>query len=382
MPWLETVPMDQRTAFIADHRRELYPVTELCARYGISRKTGYKWLSRFEEQGRRGLADQSRAPHSCPHRIGADLATLLCTTRRRHPDWGAGKLLDYLAPRHPGVDWPAVSTVNDLLGRTGLLVRRRRRRPHAHPGVVPPTTHAPNDLWTADFKGQFPTGDGILCYPLTIADLHTRYLLTCHGLPSTHGAGARRIFERAFQTYGVPRAIRTDNGTPFATSGIHGLSRLNVWWMRLGIQHQRIHPGRPQQNGAHERMHRTLKRRAIRPPRQDGAAQQRAFNRFRTEFNEERPHNFLGGQTPGSRYLPSPRPYPRCLPPQEYPGHFLVKKITTAGTFRFQSRLLFIAHSLTDHHIGLEETDDGIWSIFFNTVLLAKLDERDYIIRG
>ena len=305
-----------------------------------------------------------------------------CTTRRRHPDWGAGKLLDYLAPRHRDVDWPAISTVNDLLGRQGLLTRRRRRRPHQHPGVVPPTTHAPNDLWTADFKGQFTTRDWIYCYPLTVADQHTRYLLTCHGLPSTHGAGARRVLERAFRTYGLPRAIRTDNGVPFATSGIHGLSQLNVWWMRLGIQHQRIHPGRPQQNGAHERMHRTLKRGAIRPPRDTAAAQQRAFNRFRTEYNEERPHATLGGQTPASRYQPSPRPYPRVLPPQEYPGHFLVKKITTGGTFRFQHRLLFLANSLTHHHIGLEETADGIWSIYFNTVLLAKLDERDYVIRG
>jgi transposase InsO family protein len=379
---METAPVDQRTQFITDHRQGLYPVTELCARYGISRKTGYKWLDRFEEEGRRGLADRSRAPHHCPHRIAAELAALLCAARRKHPDWGAGKLLDYLEPRHPDVDWPAVSTVNDLLARHGLVPKRRRRRPHQHPGVVPPTTTEPNDLWTADFKGQFTTRDGIYCYPLTIADQHTRYLLTCHGLPSTHGVGARSVFERAFRTYGLPAAIRTDNGVPFATSGIHGLSQLNVWWMRLGIQHQRIHPGRPQQNGAHERMHKTLKRGAIRPPRADAPAQQRAFNRFRAEYNDERPHASLGGQTPASQYRPAPRPYPRILPPQEYPGHFLVKKITTGGTFRFQRRLLFIANSLTNHHIGLEETDDGIWSIYFNTVLLAKLDERDYIIRG
>ena len=170
--------MDQRTAFITDHRQGLYPVTELCARYRISRKTGYKWLGRFDELGRRGLADQSRAPHHCPHRIAVERAVLFCTARRQHPDWGAGKLLDFLGPRHPGVAWPAVSTVNDLLGRAGLLVRRRRRRPHQHPGLVPPTTHAPNDLWTADFKGQFRTGTGVYCYPLTIADQHTPFLLT------------------------------------------------------------------------------------------------------------------------------------------------------------------------------------------------------------
>jgi transposase InsO family protein len=379
---METAPVDQRIAFIADQRQGLYRMSELCARYGISRKTGYKWLDRFAEHGRCGLVDRSRAPHHCPHRIAQELAELLCTARHRHPDWGAGKLLDYLEPRYPAVGWPAVSTINDLLARRGLIPKRRRRRPHQHPGVVAPTTTEPNDLWTADFKGQFTTRDGVYCYPLTIADQHTRFLLTCDGLPSTHGARARTIFERAFRTYGLPRAIRTDNGVPFATSGIHGLSQLNVWWMRLGIQHQRIHPGRPQQNGAHERMHKTLKRGAIRPPRSNALAQQRAFNRFRTEYNTERPHQHLGGQTPASRYHGSPREYPRRLPAQEYPGHFLVKKITTGGTFRFQHRLLFIANSLTHHHIGLEETDDGIWSIYFNTVLLAKLDERDYIIRG
>jgi transposase InsO family protein len=379
---METAPVEQRIQFVADHRQGFYDMTELCARYGISRKTGYKWLDRFEEFGRSGLSDRSRAPHHCPHRITEATAELLCEARRRHPDWGPGKLLDYLAPRHPRIDWPAVSTVGDLLARRGLVRKRRRRRPHLHPGVVPPITTEPNDLWTADFKGHFTTRDGIYCYPLTIADQHTRFLLTCHGLPSTHGIGVRPIFERAFRTYGLPRAIRTDNGVPFATVAIHGLSQLNVWWMRLGIQHQRIHPGRPQQNGAHERMHKTLKRSAIRPPRNNARAQQRAFNRFREEYNTERPHQYLGGQTPASRYDTSPRPYPSRLPPPEYPGHFMVKKITTGGTFRFQHRLLFLASSLTNLHVGLEETDDGIWSIYFHRVLLAKLDERDHIIRG
>jgi transposase InsO family protein len=374
--------VDQRIAFIMATQQRLYPVTELCARFGISRKTGDKWLARFAAGGRAALADQSRAPHHCPHRIPPVLAERLCTTRRQHPDWGARKLLAYLARREPEPLWPAVSTVNDLLSRQGLLVPRRRRRPRQHPGGAPPLAHAPNDLWTADFKGQFPTGDGRLCYPLTIADHHSRYLLSCQGLRSTHGQGARLVFERVFQTYGLPRVIRTDNGSPFASTGLQGLSRLNVWWMRLGIQHQRIQPGRPQQNGAHERLHRTLKRGAIRPPRANLAAQQRAFNRFRTEYNDARPHEALGNGTPASRYRPSPRPFPRGLPPQEYPGHFLVKKITTAGTFWFQHRLLFLASSLTGHHVGLEETDNGIWSIYFNTVLLAKLNERDYTIRG
>ena len=384
MPWLETAPVEQREQFVADHRQKLYDMTELCARYGISRKTGYKWLDRFEEEGRRGLRDKSRAPHTCPHRMDPVVAELLCDARRDHPDWGGGKLLDWLIPRYPEIAkgaWPAVSTAGDLLAREGLVKKRRRRRPHQHPGVVPPTTHAPNDLWTTDFKGQFQTGDALWCYPLTLADQHTRFLLACQGLRSIHGAGVRPVLERAFRTFGVPRAIRTDNGVPFATRGIHGLSQLNVWWLRLGIQHQRIRPASPQENGAHERMHKTLKAGACRPPRATLAAQQRRFNAFRTEYNEERPHEFLNGRPPGALYVASPREYPETLPPLEYPGHFLVKPVTNAGTFRLKHKLLFIAHALAHHAIGLEEIDDGIWSIYLGAVLLARLDERDFIIR-
>ena len=247
---------------------------------------------------------------------------------------------------------------------------------------MPIKTIHPNDLWTADFKGHFRTRDGVYCYPLTVADQHTRYLLACHGLLSTKGLGVRPVFERLFREHGLPEAIRTDNGVPFATTGIHGLSQLNVWWLRLGIQHQRSRPASPQDNGAHERMHKTLKAEAIRPPRATLAPQQRAFNRFRAEYNQERPHQFLDGATPASRYRTSPRLYTGTVPPIEYPGHFLVKRITNAGTFRFKKRLLFIANSLKQHTIGLEEVADGIWSIHFCRVLLARLDERDYIIRG
>ena len=379
MPWLETSPVDQRERFIADHQCGLYAMTELCERYGISRKSGYKWLDRFAEEGRRGLQDRSRAPHHCPHRIPRDVAQLICAARRAHPSWGPKKLLDWLKPRYPGVAWPAVSTAGDLLARRGLVKKRRR---HQHPGVVPPTTSAPNDLWTADVTGHFRTRDGIYCYPLTIADQHSRYLLACQGLRSMKGRGVRGVFEQAFRTFGLPHAIRTDNGVPFATTGIHGLSQLNVWWMRLGIQHQRILPAHPQQNGAHERLHKALKAGAIRPPRGTLAAQQRAFNAFRTEYNEERPHETLGGRPPGTLYRPAPRAYPEHPPPLDYPGHFLVKRVTNAGTFRLKHRLVFIANALKQHHMGLEEVADGIWSIYFGRVLLARLDERDYILRN
>ena len=383
MPWLETAPVDERIRFIQDALSDRFTMSELCARYGVSRRVGYKWLARYEEEGRRGLRDRSRAPHHCPHRIQAEIVELLCAQRREHPHWGARKLLRILTTRHPQLTgWPAPSTAADLLARRGLVQRRRRRRPHEHPGVVPPTTTAPNDLWTADFKGQFRTGNGVYCYPLTIADQHTRFLLACHGLLSTQTVTARPVFERTFREFGLPRAIRTDNGVPFASAAIHGLSFLNVWWLRLGIRHQRIQPGRPQQNGAHERMHRTLKRQAVRPVRRTCAAQQRAFDAFRREYNTVRPHEWLNQDTPASHYSPSPRPYPSRLPAIEYPGHFLVKKITTGGTFRFHRKVLYLANALTDQPIGLEETDDGLWAIYFNTVLIATLNERDYIIRG
>ena len=368
--------MDERPRFIDAHRAGGFTMTELCARFGVSRRVVYKWLARYDAEGRAGLRARTRAPHQCAHRIADPIAELLCATRRKHRDWGAEKLLDYLRPRYPGVDWPAVSTVGDLLKRRGLVKPRRRRYKAAHPGVVPPATRAPNDLWTADFKGEFQTGDGEYCYPLTVADQHTRYLLECLGLRSTRTMGAQAAFERLFRAYGLPRAIRTDNGVPFATTGLHGLSALSVWWIRLGIQHQRILPAHPQQNGAHERMHKTLKRGAIRPPRPTLAAQQRAFNRFRALYNDERPHQTLGGATPASRYRPSPRLYPDPLPAIEYPGHFTVREITAAGTFRFKERLLYLSTALKHYPVGLEEVADGVWSVYFCRVLLARIDER------
>jgi putative transposase len=383
MPWKESVVMEERLQFVRDALSDRFTMSELCARYGVSRRIGYKWLARYETEGRRGLVDRSRAPRHCPHKIATEIAELLIIERTAHPHWGARKLLKVLRTRHAHIGrWPAPSTAADLLARRGLVQKRRRRRAPVHPGVVRPTTAAPNDLWTTDFKGQFRTGDGRYCFPLTIADQHTRFLLSCHGLLSTQTVTARPIFERTFREYGLPTAIRTDNGVPFATQAIHGLSYLSVWWLRLGILHQRIRPGCPQENGAHERMHRTLKRQAIKPVRGSCRAQQRNFDAFRHEYNTERPHERLGQETPASQYSASPRVYPDRLPQIEYPGHFVVKKITTGGTFRFQKRLLYLANAMVDQLIGLEETDDGIWSIYFNTILLATFDERDYIITG
>ena len=382
MPWMEMSPMDLREAFLAEQRRGLYTMQELCDRYAISRKTGYKWVALVAEEGRAGLQERSRAPHSCPHKTSATVAALIIAARRAHPAWDPQLWLDWMRPRHPRLhEWPATSTAGALLKRAGLGAPRRRRRPSTHPGVVDPITTAPNDLWTCDVKGQVRPQDCVYCFPLTIADLHCRCFLTCYGLPSVHGALARPVFERTFREYGLPLAMRSDNGAPFVTQALGGRSALNVWWMRLGFQHQRIHPASPPANGAHERLHRTRRREAIAPPRASMRTQQRAFDAFRREYNEERPHSHHKGTPPGAHYTPSPRPDPSRLPPLESPGHFLVKRVTDAGTIRFQSRLRYLANALDNYYVGLEEVADGIWSIRFGTVLLARFDARDYISR-
>lgn len=260
MPWQETSPVDQRERFIHDHRRDLYTMADLCARYDVSRKTGYKWRDRFEEEGRQGLRDRSRAPHQCPHRITPEVAAVICAARRQHPNWGPAKLLAWLRPRQPALDWPAVSTAGDLLARRGLVKKRRRRRHYQHPGVVSPTTTQPNDLWTADFKGHFRTDPR---WHLLPPPDHRR---PAHPLPPGVPPALDQRPRRAPRLRSAVPRVRIAARHPhrqwrvrFATTGIHGLSQLNVWWLRLGIQHQRILPAQPQQNSAHERMHKTLK---------------------------------------------------------------------------------------------------------------------------
>jgi putative transposase len=378
MPWKETDPMNERVQFIAAYLSQVYSMTELCERFGIRRNTGYRWVRRYTLQGVMGLQEKSRAPHRCPHRLSEAVETALLEAKRAHPNWGPRKLLPYLARRRPDLPLPAASTAGALFQRAGLSQSRTRRRRHRHPGTIPLQAKAPNAVWTADFKGQFRTGDGLYCYPLTVADAYSRFLLSCTARLSTKQIEARPIFERLFHEYGLPEAIRTDNGAPFATPAFCGLSKLSVWWIKLGIRHQRIAPGRPEQNGAHERMHRTLKAEATRPPERHQRAQQARFDRFCREYNTERPHEALDYRTPASLYRPSPRPMPTKLPTPAYPGHYLVRRVSNAGTFRFQTRQLFISDTLLQEDIALEETGDGIWSIYFYDVLLARLDERNF----
>jgi putative transposase len=380
MPWMERCPVDLRREFLTTLDSELYSMAEVCCRYGVSRKTGYKWLKRREQEGANGLGDLSRRPRSSPKRTPSEIEELVVEARKGHPDWGPRKLLRVLERTRPALLLPARSTVAAILKRQGMIRSQRRKSAHAHPGRPFGQITRPNQLWTADFKGQFRTQDGIYCYPLTVADQCSRYLLACVALPSTRNVGARPVFEQLFRQVGLPDAIRTDNGVPFATTGIHGLSALNVWWMQLGIRHERIEPGRPEQNGCHERMHRTLKRRTTRPPAASLKSQQRAFDEFMLEFNHVRPHEALKDETPASVWQPSTRSYPEEIRPPQYPGHYLVRLVCNAGTFRFKCRQLFISQALKQQFIGLEEVDDGVWSIYFYDVLLGRLDEQAWRI--
>ncbi len=376
MPWSETSPMDQRTQFIADFLRELLTVTELCELYGVSRKTGYKWIERYLRAGPAGLEEHSRRPRSSPNATPEAIVAAILQARRRHPSWGAKKLLTILTKRHPRWDFPGRSTVCDILSRHGMVPKKRHRRRIGHPGKPTSAILAPNDCWSADFKGHFKTGDGLYCYPLTVADGFSRYLLGCQALSSTAVAEVKPIFTRLFKEYRLPRRIRTDNGVPFATNTLARLSSLSAWGVRLGVLPELIEPGKPQQNARHERMHRTLKAEATRPAGGSLAAQQRKFNRFREEFNHERPHEALDQQTPACLYTPSRREMPMKLPPLEYPDRFEVRYVSANGGIRWKRDWVNVSIVCVGEYVGLEEIDEGIWNVYFGPLKLGRLLER------
>jgi putative transposase len=379
MSWKQTEPMHQRHLFIADYASDLYSITELAVRYGISRKTAYKWIDRFEADGSPGLADRSRAPLSCPHRTDPQVEAVVIALRQSHPSWGARTLRAIIARRHPQLLLPAASTITALLQRHGLIDKRPPRR-RAQPGVYSQhvVAEAANDLWCIDFKGEFRLGNGRYCYPLTITDAYSRVVLECYGLPSTAHAATQRRLELLFREYGLPTAIRSDNGVPFVSPAPLGLSRLSIWWMKLGIVHQRIMPAHPEQNGRHERMHRTLKAETTRPPAGTFAAQQACFDRWRVEYNSERPHQGIGQAVPIELYTSSPRPFPKRLPQPAYAGHCEVRRVANNGMIRFHSRRIFLSAVLAQEDVALEEIDDGIWNILLYDRLLGRLDQRDY----
>jgi putative transposase len=376
MPWRDTSPMDQRTQFIADHLRDSLSITELCALYGVSRKTGYKWIDRYLRHGPAGLEERSRRPQHSPRHTSEEIVTAILDARRRHPRWGGKKLLALLHKRHPRWGLSGRSTACDILSRHGMVPIRRQRRRLGHPGKPTSQILAPNDLWSADYKGQFRTGDGRYCYPLTVTDGFSRYLLGCQALASTAVDEAKPIFTRLFKEYGLPTRIRTDNGVPFATTTLARLSKLSAWWVRLGILPELIEPGRPQQNGRHERMHRTLKAETTRPAAGSLAAQQRRFNSFRVEFNHERPHEALDQETPAACYATSNRPMPDRLPPLEYPDRFEVRYVSANGGIRWNCRWVNVSTVCIGEYVGLEEIADGIWNVYFGPLRLGRLSER------
>ena len=370
-----------RQRFVEDFESQHWSMTELCERYGISRPTGYKGVTRYRHGGAADLADRSRAPHTCPHRMAAALEMKVLAARQKYR-WGATKLLQVLRTQHPELVWPARSTLNALLERHQLLRQHRRRSKWTHPGAAVLKTVRPNQVWPADFKGHFRTRDGRYCYPLTVTDHFSRAVLACHGLRSVATAAAKPVFLALFREVGVPEAIRTDNGSPFASTGLHGLSPLNVWWMQQGIVHQRIRPASPQENGTHERMHRELKRETTRPAAATLRAQQYRFNAFVRRYNEERPHEALANRTPASVWTPSVRSYVERPAGPDYPSHLEVRRVGTGGTLWLHGHRLFLSHALQGHDIGLEEVGDGIWNIVYYRTLLGKLDERTGLITG
>ena len=375
MPWARTDWMTERRKFVAAYLQTEASFSELCLDFGISRKTGYKWVRRYEAEGVEALVDRSHAAHSHPHAVAQNVVEAVLAIRRRHPRWGPLKLRVVLKRQQPRLALPAASTIGDILKRLGLAGRRRRIRRSSPYGDRLRQYDAPNAVWCADFKGCFEVG-GERCHPLTISDGYSRYLLRCRALRRPLGRCAKRVFESAFLEYGLPRAIRTDNGPPFSTLAPGGLSRLAVWWIRLGIRPERILPGRPDQNGRHERMHSTLKAETARPPRASFAAQQRAFDRFQAEYNNERPHEALGQQVPSSLYRPSLRPYPRRLPQPEYPPRFETRLAYPNGVISFGASQWYVSGCLAGELVGLEPCDDARWRVHFGCVPIGLLDLR------
>jgi putative transposase len=380
MPWQEYEALEQRMMFIAEYESEGGSFTALCARYEVSRMTGYKWLDRFEEEGLAGLWERSRAPHRVGHALEGKLVRLILEAQEAHPAWGPRKLLARLKVTHPRVKWCVVSTVGELLRRKGLVkprIYRRRSVPRLE--GLEPYSQA-NRVWCTDFKGWFVLGNGQRCEPWTLTDGWSRYLLRVKAMKHQELEGVRQGCVGAFREHGLPDIIRSDNGRPFAGLGIGGLSQLSVWWIKMGIRPERIRPGKPQENGRHERMHLTLLE-ACEPPAHTFRGQQRRFDEFRQEFNEERPHEALGDRPPAQVYERSSREYPERTPEVEYETGVLTKRVYPHGDISWQGERIFLSEALGGEEVAFEPLTDGLWSIRFGPMKVAKLDERKRLIK-
>jgi len=383
MSWKETCVMSERIKMISSYVGGDFAISELAAEYGVSRKTVYKWIERHEVGGWSALADRSRAPRHHPNAVTAEVEQTLVELKERWPLWGAPKLRRKLEAILDAESLPAESTVSEILRRHGLSrIARRRRR--AVPSTQPfAACQAANALWCADFKGWFRTGDGSKCTPLTISDGYSRYLLRCQGLDGSTGfTTVQPLFIATFREYGMPRAMRTDNGAPFASTGLGGLSALSVWWVRLGLDLERIQPGQPQQNGRHERMHRTLKAATAQPPQANLRRQQKAFDEFRREYNEQRPHEALGQRPPAEVYQPAPRDYPERLPEQRgYPDEWQKRRVQSSGQIKWKGRNVYITDALVGQEMGLKPAGDGQWELYFEGLQIGHYDERKCRLR-
>jgi transposase InsO family protein len=375
VPWKEACQMDQRRRFILEWRSGTMSRTVLCQLFGISRQTGYKWVRRFESTKKwTALEERSRRPAKSPSATAKKLVRLILSQRRQFPTWGPVPIRKRLQTIRPRLKWPAASTIGAILKRHGMVAERQRRHrlaPRTRPFSA---CREPNDVWCVDFKGQFRMGDGRLCYPLTVMDASSRFLLACVAFHSPTLENVRGVFEELFRAHGLPKAMRSDNGEPFAsTSTAGGLSQLSVWWVKLGIRLERIDPGKPQQNGRHERMHLTLKIDTCSPPRRSLGWQQRAFDRFRRIYNEERPHQALDLATPASLYLPSSRRLPEELAQLQYPFSDC-HRVRADGTIRWRNRNLFISSTLAGELIGLNTLDSRYVQVAFANLLLGVID--------
>jgi len=382
MPWTETCVMDERVKFIMDILDDTYCMAELCSYYDISRKTGYKWIERYQQGGFEALQDRSRAPHSHPHEISRQVKESILAIKRRFPKWGAPKIRSRLQRIQPDWDsYPAISTIGLFLYKQGLTSRRKRRR-KATPTELPLTSgRYSNQVWCADFKGHFRTGDGNRCNPLTISDHSSRYLLCCRHVERMSYEQVITRFEHTFRRHGLPEVIRTDNGAPFASRGLGGLSRLSYWWIRLGIHPERIEPGHPEQNGCHERIHKTLKDYTAKPPAGTIVQQQRRFDEFCVEYNEHRPHEALQMRTPSDCYSDSPREFPSRLPQVSYPDYMQVRRVRSHGDIQYLGRRLFTTESLGDEYVGVEQVDEDVSWLWYCGYLLGEIDHRNWQIR-
>jgi len=376
MPWRASSVMEEKLRFVFEYQQHERTMTELCERYGIARETGYVWLRRYQAVGWEGLREKSRARQGHKNQTAEEIEQMVLDLREAHMSWGPRKLKWVLERNEPGRRWPAASTIGQLLKRTGLAVARKKRRRTAP--YTKPLGHAdgPNRVWCADFKGWFRSGDGERIDPLTITDAHSRYLLRCQAVDKMDTARVQAIFEAAFREYGMPEAIRTDNGTPFASRALAGLSRLAVWWMKLGIVPERIEAGHPEQNGRHERMHRTLKQETAQPPARNRREQQRAMDKFRGEYNQVRPHEALEMQTPAAVYEVSPRRFPRRLPEPEYPDTMLVRRVCHKGAFAWKKHEVFVSEVLWGEKIGLLPVDEHCYTVYFAQFPIARFDSR------